>query len=143
MPYLLLALLAGGGALGLYLYGKHQGQGFDFENCLYEKKKQGYTNDKAIQICKQEAQIWAKNHSQSTLNVVLEYGIPTAILGGLAYFLYKTSQKKVGVVQPIVPEQIATRMENIKKKQEETKENLKQAKVILEGINEDGFPYPR
>lgn len=144
MPLALLLLLAGGGALGLYLYGKHQGQRFDFENCLYEKKRQGYTDDKAIEICKTEAKLYQQSQSTSSVQLLLEFGVPAIVLGGLGYYLYKMEKKKgvVSELRPIAPEQIARNLEKAQEKQQEVKKSLEEIKTTLEGVDGNCFPHP-
>lgn len=143
MPLALLLLLAGGGAaLGLYFYGKHQGQTFDFEKCLYEKKRAGYTDDKAIEICKQEAKLYQQSHSASSVELLLEYGVPAIVLGGLGYYLYKLESNKVAEVKPVSPEEIAENIKKAKEKSAEVERNLHQIKKTLEGVDEKCYPHP-
>lgn len=145
MPLALLLLLAGGGALGLYLYGRHQGQSFDFENCLYEKKRQGYTDEKALEICKTEAKLYQQSQSSSSVKLLLEYGVPAIVLGGLGYFLYKTEQTKSASkmeITPIVPEMIHQKLKATKEKSKETKANLEEIKRTLEGLDGSCYPHP-
>jgi hypothetical protein len=103
MPFALLAVLGVLGVGGLaYMAGRQSGSGFDLDSCLYNMKKKGYTDEKALQLCREQLEGMIARQKGSLTFTMNEYIIPLAIAGGLgilALKFLKTTKKAIAVNQ--------------------------------------------
>lgn len=136
MPFALLALLglAGGGAL-LYFLGKKSGEHFDLADCIDRYKKMGYTNDKAVELCRLELNALEKQ--ETPMETILKYAIPAAVLSVGAYLLYKEAvakKQREKERELIVPEQVEEQRKEVSAK---VKEMAEKAYGIIEVMKDE------
>lgn len=127
MPFALLALLglAGGGAL-LYFLGKKSGEHFDLADCIDKYKKMGYTNDKAVELCRLELNALEKQ--ETPLETILKYAIPAGVLSVGAFLLYKEvvaqkAKKRHLNEESINPEEVEKQRKELSSRLKEMAEN--------------------
>lgn len=129
-----LLILLGVGALGVggaYLYGKHQSSVFDLEGCLTRYKKMGYSNEKAYEICKKQAEIYVQEQ-QSSPAAMFSALVPVVGLLGVGYLVYRIAQS--GKMQQrllyLPPQVVQSPNIPLKQKEKAVKENARQVQEL-------------